>query len=143
MKITHSQLRKIIRENVRLLTEDSFTRVATTGDQEKSLRKLKQWLPKLGFRYFHSLRMPETSPPTTVLVDLTYQGGELYIETDGEITVRGASTPVDNISDLRLELEMAGISPRRSTNENYSGIRVARLRGQQQHLVRELEQPHI
>ena len=110
MKITRNQLRKIIQESTRLLTEDSFTRTATTDEQEAALRKLKSWLPKLGFAHFSSAPMPETYSPTIVLVDLTYHGSEIYVHQDGDITIRGRGDPVYSISDLRTELEAAGIS---------------------------------
>ena len=113
MRITKKQLRKIIQEASKLtrrpLRESRFTRTAETDEQEDALETLQGWLRQLGFRNFSSVPMPEAWSPRTVLVDLTHQGSEIYVNPEGEITVRG-NDPVLSLRELGQALEMNGIS---------------------------------
>ena len=122
MKITKNQLRKIVTEAVKLrkpLRESRFTRAAETDEQEEALEQLQEWLKELGFKSFSSTPMPESRSPRTVLVDLTHQGSEVYVNAEGEISVRGNDTAYD-IHEFRQALGMNGIEiPSKPKTKNH------------------------
>lgn len=85
-------------ENIR----EFLNRDETRSDQKRSANKVNGWLYKLYKRgiiggtaigkYYSSL-----------VLDVTYQGSEIYISLDGEISIVG--TPVNNINDFKNKLE--------------------------------------
>lgn len=72
-----------------LLTESQFTRLADTNEQETAIRKVEQWVKRIGRRLVGGTPMPEVPAPATTILDLTYHGSEIYIDINGDIRVYG------------------------------------------------------
>lgn len=72
-----------------LLNESQFTRFADTDEQESAIRKVEQWVKRIGRRLVGGTPMPEVPAPATTILDLTYHGSEIYVEIDGTIKVYG------------------------------------------------------
>lgn len=63
-----------------------FTRFAQTDEQEDSIRKVEGWLERLNKRIYGGTTFP-TPIGQTVILDLTHQGSEIYINSDGNIEI--------------------------------------------------------
>jgi hypothetical protein len=74
-----------------LMSESQFTRLADTDEQESSIRKVEQWVKRVGKRLVGGTPMPEVPAPATVILDLTYHGSEIYIDIDGGIKLYNES----------------------------------------------------
>ena len=67
-----------------------YTRLASTDEQERAIAKLERKLEAKGIKLKGGTTIGKS--PQTVILDLTYQGGEIRINSDGEVDV-------DNVSD--------------------------------------------
>jgi len=69
-----------------------YTRLAQTDIQENMIVKIEQWLAKHNAKIVGAVTIGKH--PQTVILDLTYQGGEIYVNSDGDITL--FDEPVDD-----------------------------------------------
>lgn len=63
------------------VNESSYTRLAQTDAQEEAVKTIEKWLKKLGKRVSGGTTIGKH--PQTVILDIKYQGSEIYIKTDG------------------------------------------------------------
>jgi len=90
-----------------LFTESRFTRMAQTNEQEEQIEQLEKWLSKLGKKIVGGTTIGKS--PQTVILDLTYQGGEIRVRAydDGNYpfcTVNDKE--VNDFEDLKDALEI-------------------------------------
>jgi len=88
---------------LRRVNESFYTRLADTDEQEESIKEIEKWMKKLGKSLQGGTPMPEAPHPTTTILDLTYNGSEIYIDTDGSIEVYGE--PVSDFEDFKQVLK--------------------------------------
>ena len=85
-----NKLRKMIREEIQKinLNEDRFTRAAHTDEQERSIKMVVKWLRKMGITPSKALSVPEVPLrwEPEILIDINYQGSEIRVGWEGEIT---------------------------------------------------------
>lgn len=62
-----------------------WTRLAQTDAQEEAIEKIEKKLERKGLRIVGGTTIGKE--PQTVLLDLTYQGGEIRIDNDGKIEI--------------------------------------------------------
>jgi hypothetical protein len=80
-----------------------YTRLASTNEQEESISRVEKWLAKLNKRIVGATTIGKS--PQAVILDLTYQGGEIYVSRDGEIRVNDELVE-DNVDfEEALEVE--------------------------------------
>ena len=60
-----------------------YTRLAETNEQEESIVEIELWLKRLNKKIIGTTTIGKS--PQTIILDLTYQGSEIYIDRDGEI----------------------------------------------------------
>ena len=60
-----------------------YTRLASTDEQERAISKLERKLEAKGIKLKGGTTIGKS--PQTVILDLTYQGGEIRINSDGEV----------------------------------------------------------
>ena len=86
------------------------TKLANNDIQEEAIKKIETWLKKLNKKVVGGTKIGKYYG--TVILDLTYQGGEIYIHEDGfneteygnpGVTVN--DIPVNSFCDLKLALE--------------------------------------
>jgi len=63
------------------VNESRYTRFAQTDDQEDAINTIERWLKKLGKSVVGSTTIGKR--PQTVILDLTHQGSELRINSNG------------------------------------------------------------
>lgn len=86
---------KINKENK--LTESVFTRYASTDEQEEAISALEKTLKKLNKKIRGGTTIGKA--PQTVILDLTYQGSEIYVNRDGIVEINDQEVdPADNES---------------------------------------------
>lgn len=100
------------------VNESAFTRLADTDEQEESIAKIEKWMKKIGRKIVGGTPMPEASRPRTTILDLTHNGSEIYVETDGSIEVYGE--PAEDFNEFK-ELVSSGPS------ENYKAPELNRV----------------
>lgn len=118
MTLTKSKIRAVLRETVtkkNVLRESKWTRMADTDEQEVAITHVVGWLKKLGVPLVGGEPMPEASYPRTVLLDLTYNGGEIYIDTDGTVNVHG--DPCNDFMSFSTAVKMLNLKPRSSNRD--------------------------
>jgi len=62
-----------------------YTRCASTDEQEQSIQQVEEWLTRLQKNIRGGTTIGKS--PQTVILDLTYQGSEIYIDSDGKIEI--------------------------------------------------------
>ncbi len=62
-----------------------WSRYASTDSQEASIKDVEKFVIKAGLHIVGGTTIGKS--PQTVILDLTYQGGQIYINVDGEIEV--------------------------------------------------------
>ena len=67
--------------------ESRFTRLADTDAQERAIADVEKWCKKAGIPLVGGTPMPEAPSPCTTILDLTHNGSEIYIDTEGGIMV--------------------------------------------------------
>jgi len=116
MKISKQQLTKIIGS---LLHEQHsygpaaqksdvsrrLKRLAWTDEQEDGIALACKLAREAGHPITDGTRMPEWPRPTDVILDIEYQGSEVYVDLDGFIEVHGQ--PVEFASQFKAALERA------------------------------------
>jgi len=91
-----------------LFQESRYTRLAQTDEQEDAIYKIVKWLKKLGKVIVGATTIGKN--PQTVILDLTYQGGEIRIraEDDGEYPfIKVNNKEINNFQDLKDALGMS------------------------------------
>jgi len=83
--------------------ESQYTRLADTDAQEEAIANIEKWIKKMGKRLVGGTPMPEVPSPATTILDLTHNGSEIYINTDGEIEVGGE--PVSDFESFKAAVE--------------------------------------
>jgi len=79
---TESKFRKLIQSEIKkVLNESKWTRYAATDEQEEAISVIEKWLKKLNMNIVGVTTIGKS--PQTVILDLTYQGSEIYIPSDG------------------------------------------------------------
>jgi len=81
--------------------ESRWSRAASTDDQEKAIVELERLLSKLGKRIVGGTTIGKH--PQTVVLDLTHQGSEIYIDDTGEVRINGEPVEMD-LEDVRALL---------------------------------------
>lgn len=59
----------------------NYTRMASTNKQEAAIQKIEGWLKKMNRRITGGTTVGKS--PQTVILDLTYQGGEISVNSEG------------------------------------------------------------
>jgi hypothetical protein len=62
-----------------------YSRYASTDEQETSINNLEKWAKALGLSFMGGTTIGKS--PQTVILDINYQGSEIYINSDGTIKV--------------------------------------------------------
>ncbi|MEO6301744.1 MAG: hypothetical protein ABIP51_01100 [Bacteroidia bacterium] len=70
-------------------------------EQATSARKVSTWAKKLGKNYLNGTAIGKHY--NTLILDLTYQGSQIYINIDGDITFSGE--PVTSFKDFKRIFE--------------------------------------
>ena len=62
-----------------------YTRLATTEEQEAAIQNIEKWAKRLSLKIVGATTISKSTQ--TVILDLTHQGSEIYISSDGETEV--------------------------------------------------------
>jgi len=62
-----------------------YTRVASTDEQEESIVEVERWTKKINKRIVGGKKIGKYTQ--TLILDLTHYGSEIYINSNGDITV--------------------------------------------------------
>jgi hypothetical protein len=114
MKISKQQLTKIIGS---LLHEQHMygsaaqkpdvsrrlKRLAWTDEQEDGIAQACKLARAAGHPITSGTRMPEWPKPSDVILDVEYQGSEVYVDLEGSIEVHGQ--PVKSASEFKAAFE--------------------------------------
>lgn len=82
-----------------------YTRMASSNEQESAISKIEKWVKQSGLSLCGGTTIGKS--PQTVILDLNYQGGEIYVDDDGEIRVKSES--VENFEDFKRRTSTAGV----------------------------------
>lgn len=63
------------------LNESTYSRMAQTSEQEDAIVTIERWLKKMGKNVVGGTTIGKH--PQTVILDLAYQGSEIYVGTNG------------------------------------------------------------
>jgi len=77
-----------------------WTRAASTDEQERAIKKVENWVIQIGKRIVGGTTIGKS--PQTVILDLTYHGSEIYVNSDGKIEVN--DVVVRNINEFKSVL---------------------------------------
>ena len=88
------------------IDESKWSRYADTDEQEIAISHLDATLKKLGKKIVGGTTIGKS--PQTVILDLTYQGGEIHINSDGEVEIHDKSIDPSNEDDVIGAIDMAG-----------------------------------
>ncbi len=69
------------------ITESHFTRLSSTDEQEEAIRALEKTLRACGKSLVGGTTIGKS--PQTVVLDLTHQGSEIYVDSDGQTAING------------------------------------------------------
>lgn len=70
-----------------MVNESRYTRYAETDEQEEMITQIEKWATKIKMPIRGGTTIGKH--PQTVILDLTYQGSEIYINSDGVVKVGG------------------------------------------------------
>jgi hypothetical protein len=70
-----------------MLSESRYSRYASTDEQEEMISEVEKWAKKAKMPVRGGTTIGKH--PQTVILDLTYQGSEIYINSDGEVKIGG------------------------------------------------------
>lgn len=77
-----------------------WSRLASTDEQENCIRVLEDTLEKLRKKIVGGATIGKH--PQTVVLDLTYQGSEIYVNNEGILTIRDTTVEPDDIEAVKL-----------------------------------------
>ena|SRR4030067_1411121 len=75
----------ILEKIKRVLNEGKYARMASTDEQETSINKIESILKSLGISINGGTTIGKS--PQTVILDIKYQGSEIYVNSDGEVEI--------------------------------------------------------
>jgi hypothetical protein len=81
-----------------------WTRAASTNSQEEAIEQIEKILAKLGKKICGGDTIGKS--PQTIILDLTHQGGEIYVNSAGEVRIHGDDVDLD-IDSVRQALAKA------------------------------------
>lgn len=87
------------------ITESRYTRMADTDEQEAAIAALETTLKACGAQIWGATTIGRA--PQTVILDLSHQGSEIYVDDYGEVKIKGE--PVEP-SDRAAVCAAAGIT---------------------------------
>lgn len=79
-----------------------WSRYASTDAQEESIQQIEEWLEGTEKKIVGAVTIGKA--PQSVILDLTYHGGEIHVNREGEITVNRES-----VNDSTEFLKVLGI----------------------------------
>jgi len=94
--------KKLLNEG-KLLTESQWTRYADTDEQEQAIKEVEEWVKKLGKRIVGGTTVGKR--PQRVILDLTYQGGEISIDSEGAVEIGADDIPIKNFVGFKKAVE--------------------------------------
>jgi len=80
------------------MNEASYIRYASTDEQERAIGSLQRSLAKLGKQIVGATTIGKS--PQTVILDLTYQGSEIYVDSDGSVEIKNISVNPRSSSEV-------------------------------------------
>ena len=83
-----------------------YTRLAETDVQEKAIAAVEKEIAKLGKKIVGATTIGKS--PQTVLLDLTYQGGEISINRDGKVRCFDESINLGDCSEAEAKDDEEG-----------------------------------
>jgi len=83
-----------------------YSRYASTDEQEESISMLEETLAEIGKKIVGATTIGKS--PQTVILDLTYQGSEIYVRSDGEVLIHDVSVIPDDAEDVLSAIDGEG-----------------------------------
>jgi hypothetical protein len=84
-----------LKESFSKINESRYSRHAQTDEQEELITQLEQTLSQLGKRIVGVITIGKF--PQTVILDLTYNGAEIYVNASNPDRDRKASVKINNV----------------------------------------------
>ncbi len=82
-----------------------YTRLASTDAQEESISKVVKAFKQASVPIVGYVTIGKS--PQTVLLDINYQGGEVRVNRDGEIEIKGQPFDLDSVSEMSSAIKVA------------------------------------
>ena len=80
-----------------------FTRMASTNSQEEAIQTLEETLKRINKKLVGGVTCGKS--PQTVVLDLTYQGSEIRVNAEGDVTLHDKSIEPYSEDDVLSVLE--------------------------------------